>query len=222
MNRLRSFFSFVFNQQTPTATAPSPSVDNAGQRNSMRSTRKRTAVKLDDEFVDVDSDELEQMMEEVGPASRKKQTNSRATGRSTKRHKTTAAAAAAAAAGDDVEDYQPDGEAGGVIELAGSEADSAAGNASQVPGDSADSDSDLGASSDPDEDYDGSSIGKAKGKQQAGRKKKQATEKKPRKKRLSTRRLCVTYAKQQYKLNDNDLEELTDVEFRVNPHYARE
>jgi hypothetical protein len=217
MNRLRGFFSFVFNQQTPIATAPSPSVDNAGQRNSMRSTRKRTAVKLDDEFVDVDSDELEQMMEEAGPAARKKQTNSRATGRSTKRHKTTAAAA-----DDDVEDYHPDGEAGGVIELAGSEADSAAANAGQVTEDSADSDSDLGASSDPDEDYDGSSRGKAKGKQQAGKKKKQATEKKPRKKRVLTRRLCVTYAKQQYKLNDHDLAELTDVEYRVNPHYARE
>jgi hypothetical protein len=148
-------------------------VESAGQRNSMRNTHKRTAVKRDYVFVDVDSDELEQMMEEDTPASRKKQIN-------TKRQKTPAAAA------NDDEYCQPDGGADGVIDLTASEADSAAADVNQVPEDSADSDSD--ASSDPDEGY--HCKGTAKGKQQAGKRKQRADEKKPRKKRVNKAPVC--------------------------------
>ncbi|KAF6261940.1 hypothetical protein COO60DRAFT_699338 [Scenedesmus sp. NREL 46B-D3] len=44
-------------------------------------------------------------------------------------------------------------------------------------------------------------------------------EKKPRKKRQSTRRLCASYAKAQFRLTDADLKKLKDVKCEPNPHY---
>lgn len=91
------------------------------------------------------------------------------------------------------------------------------------------SDSDVGSTSDgigseySDNDGDAEAAAAAPKqkpqKQQPQKGKKQQKEKKPRKKRPSTRRLCVTFAKAQYRLTEADLQQLTDVVYEPNPHY---
>lgn len=80
----------------------------------------------------------------------------------------------------------------------------------QVDDDDAESGSDAEADSGSDDEPQ-AVQGKKKGKQD---------KKQPKKKRRSTRRLCASYAKAQYRLTDNDLKQLTDVEYRDNPHYS--
>lgn len=179
-----------------------------------RSKRKRVAVKVDNDFTELDSDEFEQMLEEDSAPSRKK-SNSKTTTAGTKTAKTSAraAAAAAAAAAAIDSDYEPEQDGSGPP---------AAAAAAPEPSTAQDSESECHSISDiddaePNEASDDEDYGSSK---QQKTKKQQPKQKKPRKKRQSTRRLCLTYAKAQFKLTDKDLLELTDIEYRDNPHYA--
>lgn len=185
----------------------------------MRSKRKRTVVKLDSDYVDLDSDELDQLIEEDEPASRKKQ-SSRS---NNKKQKQAPAAAAAAGVDPDDEEYTPD-EITDAAEAPAAAAAAAAGAAqdAEVAEDSAeyfsldgDSDAEDGDADGESSDYDSKPAGSKKAQQQP-------KEKKPRKKRQSTRRLCASYAKAEYHLTDKDLAELTDIEYKRNPHYRSE
>jgi hypothetical protein len=184
-----------------------------------RSKRKRTAVKVDNDFTEIDSDEFEQMLEEGIAPSRKKGSNSKTTTAGNKKARTSAREAAAAAAAANDSDYEPEQDVSGPP---------AAAAAAPEPSTAQDSESEYHSISDqddaePDEasdDEDYTSSKQQKPKQDQKTKQKQPKEKKPRKKRQSTRRLCLTYAKAQFKLTDKDLQELTDIEYRDNPHYA--
>jgi hypothetical protein len=210
----------------------------------MRPKRRRTAAKLDDDFVELGSDELAELIEEEGPPSRKLRANN---SRGSKKGPARSAVEPADAAADD-EDYVPDDSEAAASGLAGEAAaardsargdataaaaaaaggglsDSQGGNNSSSSSDeyhSAESDVDTdGSDADYDED-DSSSKPKPKGKKQQGASKakaKQQKEKPPKKKRKSNRRLCATYAKAQFGLSDKDLSQLTDVEYKPNPYY---
>jgi hypothetical protein len=62
-----------------------------------RSKRKRTAVKVDNDLTEIDSDEFEQMLEQ-GIAPSRKKSSSKTTAAGNKKAKVSARAAAAAAA----------------------------------------------------------------------------------------------------------------------------
>lgn len=194
--------------------------------------------------MDLDSDEFEQALagsEIAAVPSRKRQKGSSSSGalqeqEQLQAEEAAAAApseAAAAAAAADVNDTDQEGITEGeeqeleeLVECSNDDddalqdwqADAAAG-----------SDSDVGSTSDgsgseySDNDGDAEAAAAAPKqkpqKQQPQKGKKQQKEKKPRKKRPSTRRLCVTFAKAQYRLTEADLQQLTDVVYEPNPHY---
>lgn len=72
----------------------------------MRPQRKRKAVQRDSDFVDVDSDELMQLIEEEQEEKPRKTVQSSTSTRTAPKRAKTAKAAAAAAGGDD-SDYEP-------------------------------------------------------------------------------------------------------------------
>lgn len=212
----------------------------------MRSKRTRQATRQqqDNGYVDLDSDEFEQALagsEVAAVPSRKRQKGSSSSGalqeqEQLQAEEAAAAApseAAAAAAAADVNDTDQEGITEGeeqeleeLVECSNDDddalqdwqADAAAG-----------SDSDVGSTSDgsgseySDNDGDAEAAAAAPKqkpqKQQPQKGKKQQKEKKSRKKRPSTRRLCVTFAKAQYRLTEADLQQLTDVVYEPNPHY---
>lgn len=200
-------------KRTRTVTATADQHHIGTPTNSMRSTRKRTKARLDAGFVDPDSEELLDLInEDSEPASRKQQDRG-------KRQKTNAPSAA----DDGDEDYQPESAADAAHQAAAQQEETEAFSADEDDQQQAQeegSDPEEDAASDAEEaDEDSSSPAPAgKGKQQQ----QQTTTKKARKKRQSTARMCVTYAKQQFKLTERDLEVLNDVEYRENPHYSRE